>query len=67
MVTTLKTKQETDKKPLRYWFVEFTSKDGKLETFYVKAKDHFQAYKIGEEWGQILEENPELGGFKMRY
>ena len=61
------TKQKQEDEIKRYWFVEFTSKDGETQKFYVKAKDQFQAYKVGQEWADMMEVIPSLRGFKLRY
>jgi hypothetical protein len=60
-------KEEENKKPIRVWLVEHTLTSGEVHTFYVKAKDHFQAYKIGGEWADMMETIPSLKGFKLRY
>ena len=60
-------KDGEDKKPIRVWLVVHTLTSGEVHTFYVKAKDHYQAYEIGGEWAEIMETVPSLQGFKMRY
>jgi hypothetical protein len=62
-----KQKTEIEDEPIRYWFIEHTLTSGEAHTFYVKAKDQSQAYKVAGEWAEMMETIPGLKGFKLRY
>ena len=43
---------ETQKEPIRYWFVEITLTSGEILKFYVKAKNEFEAHKSADGYSQ---------------
>jgi hypothetical protein len=38
-------KKKTKKPPMKYWLVELTLTSGRVRTFYVKARYHYDAYE----------------------
>ena len=46
-------KQKNEKVPLRYWLVELTLTSGRVQTFYVKAINQFEANKTADYYAEI--------------
>jgi hypothetical protein len=42
---TKKAKAKSKKPPMKYWLVELTLTSGRVRTFYVKARYHYDAYE----------------------
>ena len=38
-------KKRAEKPPMKYWLVELTLTSGRVRTFYVKARFHYEAYR----------------------
>lgn len=49
-----KQNSENEEIPLRYWFVEITLTSGEFLTFYVKAKDEYEAYKKADGYSELV-------------
>jgi hypothetical protein len=62
-------KKKAKKPPMKYWLVELTLTSGRVRTFYVKARYHYDAYEKADYYGSLVN-NKQLfdtvtGNFKL--
>lgn len=64
----MKKTNETEKKPMKYWFMDITLTSGEVLQFYVKALNEYEAYQKADGYSTWVSNEKllnHLRGFKL--